>query len=117
VKPIGQETRGWLLFDASVRERHGGSAPALVDTISLATPRLRVAVIARVTEARGGCLGGGPVFECFIADETGELTLLFLGRTVVPGVRVGIPLLAEGTIGIRAGRPVMLNPLITIRAD
>ena len=44
-----------------------------------------------------------------VADETGTLTALFYGRKHIPGVECGGRLRLHGTVGIRNGRPVMIN--------
>jgi RecG-like helicase len=46
-----------------------------------------------------------------VADETGTLTALFYGRKHIPGVECGGRLRLSGTVGIRNGRPVMINPV------
>ena len=46
-----------------------------------------------------------------VADETGTLTALFYGRKHIPGVECGGRLRLHGTVGIRNGRPVMINPV------
>ena len=50
------------------------------------------------------------VLACEIADETGTLTALFYGRKQIPGVDCGGRLRLHGTVGMRAGMPVMINP-------
>jgi hypothetical protein len=45
-----------------------------------------------------------------IADSTGDLTALFYGRSSIPGVVCGSRVRFRGTVGIRAGRPFMVNP-------
>ncbi len=37
--------------------------------------------------------------ECTIVDESGGLTLVFLGRRAIPGMKVGARLVAEGAVG------------------
>jgi len=44
-----------------------------------------------------------------VADETGTVTALFYGRKHIPGVECGGRLRLYGTVGIRNGRPVMIN--------
>jgi amino acid transporter len=46
-----------------------------------------------------------------IADETGTLTALFYGRKQIPGVDCGSRVRLTGTVGMRDGRPVMINPM------
>ena len=48
--------------------------------------------------------------EAELSDGTGEVTLRFMGRGLVPGVRVGARLVAEGTPGPERGALVIRNP-------
>lgn len=45
-----------------------------------------------------------------ISDSTGDLTALFYGRSNIPGVMCGTRVRFRGRVGIRPGRPVMINP-------
>ena len=56
-------------------------------------------------------------FRCVIADDTGSITLVFQGRSRVPGIDRGTRLLAKGTIIARNQEAVMLNPLYEIVAS
>ncbi len=51
------------------------------------------------------------VLACEISDETGSLTALFYGRKQIPGVDCGSRIRLQGSVGIREGRPVMINPI------
>jgi hypothetical protein len=46
-----------------------------------------------------------------VADETGTLTALFYGRKHIPGLECGSRIRLQGSVGIRNGRPVMINPI------
>jgi len=50
------------------------------------------------------------VFECTIDDGTGVLTVMFYGRTGIPGLGPGTRLRLEGKVSVRAGGRVMTNP-------
>ena len=52
-----------------------------------------------------------------IADSTGELTALFYGRSRIPGVICGSRVRFRGSVGIRAGRPFMVNPTYELLAS
>jgi hypothetical protein len=54
--------------------------------------------------------GAAPSLEATVTDGTGEITLVFLGRREVGGVRPGAVIVAEGVVGIQRNRPAMLNP-------
>ncbi|HEX9041688.1 MAG TPA: hypothetical protein VF838_11765 [Trebonia sp.] len=53
----------------------------------------------------------GPQGACEVADSTGELTVIFLGRAYIAGIEPGRRIRLEGSVGIGAdGGPVMTNP-------
>jgi amino acid transporter len=45
-----------------------------------------------------------------ITDSTGELTALFYGRQHIAGVEPGVKIRLTGAVGVRGGRPFMINP-------
>ena len=51
-----------------------------------------------------------------VADSTGQLTALFYGRSNIAGVRPGVKVRLRGQVGIRNGRPVMINPAYELLA-
>jgi hypothetical protein len=75
-----------------------------------ARPQARVAVTGTVTTARAVSVGGGPGFLCRLADGTGELDLLFLGRTRVAGLAAGARCAVEAMAGTYRGRLTAWNP-------
>jgi amino acid transporter len=50
------------------------------------------------------------VLACDVEDSTGQLTALFYGRSHIAGLRPGSRVRLRGQVGIRDGRPVMINP-------
>jgi len=51
------------------------------------------------------------VLACEISDGTGDLTVMFYGRSHIPGLVCGARVRMRGSVGIRAdGHPVMINP-------
>jgi amino acid transporter len=65
----------------------------------------------RAAEIRSGQSAGTSVLACEVADSTGELTALFLGRAHIAGIEPGTRIRLHGKVGIGAdGRPVMTNP-------
>jgi len=46
-----------------------------------------------------------------LSDGTGTITLRFMGRAAIPGIRHGSRLHAQGTPRVEEGVLVMLNPL------
>ncbi len=45
-----------------------------------------------------------------ISDSTGDLTAMFYGRSKIPGLMCGSRVRFRGTVGIRDGAPLMINP-------
>ena len=50
------------------------------------------------------------VLACEISDGTGQLTALFYGRSHIPGIVCGARVRFRGSVGIKGGGPVMINP-------
>lgn len=53
---------------------------------------------------------GVPALEAELADGTGQLTLIFLGRRAIPGVIPGRWLRVQGLVSCDDGRKTMYNP-------
>jgi amino acid transporter len=71
----------------------------------------------RAAEIRSSQPTGASVLACTVADSTGELTALFLGRAHIAGIEPGARIRLHGTVGIGAdGRPVMTNPAYELLA-
>jgi hypothetical protein len=56
------------------------------------------------------------VFEATIADPTGSLTVMFYGRTHIPGLEPGARIRLAGKVSMRAGGPAMINPAYELLA-
>ncbi len=56
------------------------------------------------------------VLACDVEDSTGQLTALFYGRSHIPGLRPGVKVRLRGQVGIRQGRPIMINPAYELLA-
>jgi hypothetical protein len=72
--------------------------------------RKRAQVQGRVTSIKTAPRGSAPVLEVEIWDETGGVSLQFLGRREIAGLEVGSQLRAEGMVGEEEGSMVILNP-------
>lgn len=82
-----------------------------------ARPRARAVVTGTIVSAQETKTGPGVSFYCVLADDTGQIGLLFLGRRSVAGCVPGARCTAEGTAR-RDGRGLTLwNPLFTIESD
>jgi amino acid transporter len=95
-----------------------GTAPApLVDgTVPIAEVHYRrpVRVSGRVHSVRVAPQHDAPTLELVLVDESGSLSLVFLGRRRLAGVEVGAALVAEGTAGVHRNRLALLNPTYEI---
>jgi len=72
--------------------------------------RKRAQVQGRVTSIKTAPRGSAPTLEVEIWDETGGVSLHFLGRRAIAGLEVGSQLRAEGMVGEEEGSMVILNP-------
>jgi hypothetical protein len=65
----------------------------------------------RAAEIRSGQAAGNSVLACTVADSTGEITAVFLGRARIAGLEPGRRIRLRGKVGIGAGgQPTMTNP-------
>jgi amino acid transporter len=60
--------------------------------------------------------GGSKQLRCVIADNSGSVTLLFQGRSQVPGIERGTRLMVRGTVTSMHREAVILNPQYEIVA-
>ena len=72
--------------------------------------RKRAKVQGRVTSIKSAPRGAAPTLQVEIWDETGGVSLHFLGRRDIAGLEVGSQLRAEGMVGEEEGSMVILNP-------
>jgi hypothetical protein len=72
--------------------------------------RQRITIEGRIRTIRVQPLGGTSTLECIIEDDTGAMSLVFLGRANIPGINVGTHLRAHGIAGQHRGRLAILNP-------
>jgi len=76
-----------------------------------ARSRTRVVVTGTIRAAQAVTRGTSPAYCCTLDDGTGQLDLLFLGRTAIPGLTVGTRCSVEGTARTEGNRMVVWNPL------
>ena len=72
--------------------------------------RSQVRVAGRVRSMRVAPQHDAPTLELVLVDDTGGLSVVFLGRRGIAGVDVGSRMLVEGTVGIHKARLALLNP-------
>jgi hypothetical protein len=73
--------------------------------------RSRAKVTGRVKTVRFLPRSDVPTLECVLVDGSGEaITIVFLGRRSISGLRSGSTLMVEGMVGKHRGRLAMINP-------
>jgi amino acid transporter len=72
--------------------------------------RKRSKVHGRVTSISTAPRGSAPMLQVEVWDETGGVTLNFLGRREIAGLEVGMEVKAEGMVGEEDGQLTILNP-------
>ena len=72
--------------------------------------RKRSKVHGRVTSISTAPRGSAPMLQVEVWDETGGITLNFLGRREIAGLEVGMEMRAEGMVGEEDGQLTILNP-------
>ena len=55
-------------------------------------------------------LGGVPSLEVKIADATGSILVVFVGRRRIAGIKTGTQIVVDGIVGQQSGRLALLNP-------
>jgi len=78
--------------------------------INQAQWRKRAHVRGKVSSIRTAPSGGAPRVEVEVWDETGGITLQFIGRRNIVGLDVGSTICAEGMVGEEDGALTILNP-------
>jgi amino acid transporter len=78
--------------------------------INSITWRKRAHVQGKVNSIKAAPSDSSPLVEVEIWDESGGVTLQFLGRREISGLEVGSEMRAEGMVGESNGQLVILNP-------
>jgi amino acid transporter len=78
--------------------------------------RQRVRVSGTVSAIRVQPVSGSCNLECTLVDETGGISVLFLGRRTIAGIAMGTKLTVEGMVVDHHGRLAILNPVYEISA-
>src|SRR5689334_5892863 len=87
-----------------------GSGPACVP-IGAVRYRQAVRIEGRIRSMRVQPRAEVATLECVLVDETGAISIVFLGRRAIAGIDVGVRLRVEGTAGESRGRLALLNPV------
>jgi hypothetical protein len=88
--------------------------PTVAGTVAICDLEWRrhARVAGRIRSVRIQPWAGTPALECSLVDSSGEvLTIVFLGRREVAGIRNGTKMVVEGVVGAHRGRLAMLNPI------
>jgi amino acid transporter len=93
-----------------------GAAPDGVTPIAALGATRKAAVEGRVRAVEIRPVENSCVFEATIADGTGSLTVMFYGRTHIPGLEPGARIRLAGKVSMRAGGPAMINPAYELLA-
>jgi len=72
--------------------------------------RNRATLEGRIRSVYVGPVSGSPALEAELYDETGGITLVFLGRRSIPGIEPGAKMRVEGMVGETEGYLAMTNP-------
>ncbi len=94
------------------REPGEGTRPveAPVQSIADAPDRVPVCLEGNLRMITLRPRGGVPALEAELADGTGSLTVVWLGRRHITGVHAGRSLRVRGRVGQHAGVRTMYNP-------
>lgn len=103
-----------MLDDAKVNGRAGAAATT---PIAAVRPRDRVAVTGVIRSATAETIGTSPALRCVLADRSGEIDLLFLGRPAIAGLEPGRRCTARGRTSAVEGRLVIWNPRYEMAAN
>lgn len=82
-----------------------------------AGPVRRARVTGPVRCVRATRPGKRPALRAEVASERGGVTVIWLGRTHIPGVEPGRVLAVEGTLSVQRGRPTIYNPRYDLGAE
>ena len=96
--------------DAALRKHQRPSTPPGAAPISSLSHRGQAEVAGRVHTVKIKPLEQGSILSCTIADDTGEITALFYGRTHIPGLGPGSKVRLRGAVSTGKTGAVMINP-------
>jgi hypothetical protein len=70
----------------------------------------RAKVTGTISSAQTTAIGSSLGYRCVLADGTGQLDLLFLGRPVIAGLATGTRCSIDGVVAARGARLAVWNP-------
>jgi hypothetical protein len=92
----------------------GSSSTSTTDTVKAIADvhwRERVQISGRVKAVRIQPIAGVGALECTLVDDSGGITLVFLGRRKVDGIGIGARMTVEGIAADHHGRLAIINPV------
>ena len=92
-----------------------GTANGVTSIAALGEAR-KATIEGRVSSVEIRPVENSCVFEATIADGTGSLTVMFYGRTHIPGLEPGARIRLDGKVSMRTGGPAMINPAYELLA-
>ncbi len=98
-----------------LRKPNPVTAPGVAAIGSVTGGKVAVEGKVRVVEIRP--VERNSVLAVEINDSTGNLTAMFYGRSGIPGLICGARVRFSGSVGIRGGQPVMINPAYELVHD
>ena len=84
------------------------TAPGVTPIGAVSGGKVTVEGKIRVVEIRP--VERNSVLAVEINDTTGNLTAMFYGRSHIPGLICGGKVRFSGSVGVKGGKPVMINP-------
>jgi hypothetical protein len=97
-----------------LRQQSVDQGCAAIDTV---VDRAVVTVFGHVKSVSLAPRAGAPTLEADVFDGAGILTLVWLGRRKIVGIRPGVELVATGRVSCQDGRRVIFNPRYELRPD
>lgn len=110
---VVETIKGVAAGDIAVDE-HLPEVPAGTSPIAQTEDRERVTVQGRVRMLTLPTAASVTALIVEIADGSGSMRLVFLGRKAIPGIDCGVVLRAHGRVSVRDGLRVIYNPVYEI---
>jgi RecG-like helicase len=110
--PIWRALKRWGANNAEteVDELPGNPDAAAIKEISAVADRQVVTVRGVVNALEMKPREGIPWLEAELSDGSGSITLIWMGRKEVPGVRTGRELKVQGRLASASGKRMLYNP-------
>lgn len=86
-----------------------------ITTVSACTPGCVVEVSGVISSVCVAPRERTPTVEIEVSDETGRLTVVWLGRRAIPGIEAGRRIIVKGRLTHGSTRPVIYNPTYVLR--